>query len=40
VPGARGLLLREVAGGYTLASDPIAEPAARALLAQAAARRR
>ena len=34
VPGARGLLLREVAGGYTLASDPIAEPAARALLAR------
>jgi segregation and condensation protein B len=31
-PGARGLLLREVAGGYTLASDPIAETAARALL--------
>jgi segregation and condensation protein B len=33
-PGARGLLLREVAGGHTLASDPIAEPAARALLAR------
>jgi segregation and condensation protein B len=33
-PGARGLLLREAAGGYTLASDPIAEPAARALLAR------
>ena len=33
-PGARGLLLREVAGGYTLASDPIAEPAARTLLAR------
>jgi segregation and condensation protein B len=31
-PGLRGLLLREVAGGYTLASDPLAEPAARALL--------
>ena len=31
-PGARGLLLREVAGGYTLASDPLAEDAARALL--------
>lgn len=33
-PGARGLLLREVAGGVTLASDPIAEDAARALLAK------
>jgi segregation and condensation protein B len=33
-PGARGLILREVAGGYTLASDPIAEDAARALLAK------
>ena len=33
-PGARGLLLREVAGGYTLASDPIGEAAARALLAK------
>jgi segregation and condensation protein B len=33
-PGERGLLLREVAGGYTLASDPIAEDAARALLAK------
>jgi segregation and condensation protein B len=33
-PGERGLLLREAAGGYTLASDPIAEPAARALLAR------
>jgi segregation and condensation protein B len=31
-PGQRGLLLREVAGGYTLASDPLAEDAARALL--------
>jgi segregation and condensation protein B len=31
-PGARGLLLREVAGGYTLASDPLAEEAARTLL--------
>ncbi|HEX2702231.1 MAG TPA: SMC-Scp complex subunit ScpB [Solirubrobacteraceae bacterium] len=31
-PGARGLLLREVAGGYTLASDPLAEDAARTLL--------
>jgi segregation and condensation protein B len=31
-PGRRGLLLREVAGGYTLASDPLAEDAARALL--------
>jgi segregation and condensation protein B len=33
-PGARGLVLREVAGGVTLASDPIAEEAARALLAK------
>jgi segregation and condensation protein B len=31
-PGQRGLLLREVAGGYTLASDPLAEDAARLLL--------
>ena len=33
-PGERGVLLRELAGGYTLASDPIAEDAARALLAK------
>ncbi len=33
-PGERGLLLREVAGGLTLASDPLAEDAARALLAK------
>jgi segregation and condensation protein B len=33
-PGARGLLLRDVAGGFTLASDPLAEPAARRLLAK------
>jgi len=33
-PGARGLVLREVAGGFALASDPIAEDAARALLAK------
>ena len=33
-PGARGLVLRELAGGVTLASDPIAEDAARALLAK------
>jgi segregation and condensation protein B len=31
-PGERGVILREVAGGYTLASDPVAEDAARALL--------
>ena len=31
-PGRRGLLLREVAGGFTLASDPQAEDAARNLL--------
>jgi segregation and condensation protein B len=33
-PGRRGLVLRELAGGYTLASDPIAEDAARTLLAK------
>ncbi|MEA2298108.1 MAG: segregation and condensation protein [Solirubrobacteraceae bacterium] len=33
-PGERGLVLREVAGGLTLASDPLAEPAARRLLAK------
>jgi len=32
--GERGTLLREVAGGWTLASDPVAEPAARRLLAR------
>ena len=32
--GRRGLVLREVAGGWTLATDPIAEPAARRLLAR------
>jgi segregation and condensation protein B len=32
--GDRGLVLKEVAGGWTLASDPIAEPAARRLLAK------
>ena len=31
--GWRGIVLREVAGGFTLASDPVAEPAARRLLA-------
>jgi segregation and condensation protein B len=31
-PGRRGLLLREVAGGFTLSSDPLAEDAARQLL--------
>ena len=30
----RGLVLREVAGGWTLATDPVAEPAARRLLAK------
>ncbi|MGA9859594.1 MAG: SMC-Scp complex subunit ScpB, partial [Solirubrobacteraceae bacterium] len=30
----RGLVLRELAGGYTLASHPDAEPAARQLLAK------
>jgi segregation and condensation protein B len=33
-PGRRGLVLREVAGGFTLAADPIAEQAARHLLAK------
>jgi segregation and condensation protein B len=33
-PGRRGVVLREVAGGLTLASDPTAEPAARRLLAR------
>jgi segregation and condensation protein B len=32
-PGARGLVLRELAGGWTLATAPEAEPAARRLLA-------
>ncbi len=33
-PGRRGLVLREVAGGWTLATDPVSEPAARCLLAR------
>jgi segregation and condensation protein B len=33
-PGRHGLLLRELAGGHTLVSDPLAEDAARALLAK------
>jgi len=33
-PGRRGLVLRELSGGFTFASDPIAEPAARRLLAK------
>jgi segregation and condensation protein B len=32
--GYRGVVLREVAGGFTLATDPIAEHAARRLLAK------
>ena len=32
--GWRGIVLREVAGGFTLASDPVSEPAARRLLAR------
>ncbi len=32
--GERGVVLREVAGGYTLAADPAAEDAARRLLAK------
>lgn len=31
-PGARGLILKRVAGGLSLSTDPIVEPAARALL--------
>jgi segregation and condensation protein B len=34
VEGRRGLVLREVAGGFTLASDPEAEQAARRLLSK------
>jgi len=30
--GSRGIVLRQVAGGYTLAADPVAEDAARRLL--------
>ena len=33
-PGRRGLVLRELGGGYTFATDPIAEHAARRLLAR------
>lgn len=33
-PGARGLQLKRVAGGVALATDPVAEPAARRLLAR------
>lgn len=33
-PGRRGLVLKEVAGGYTLATDPSAELPARRLLAR------
>ena len=32
--GSRGVVLRRVAGGYTLAADPIAEDAARKLLSK------
>lgn len=32
--GERGLVLREVAGGWTLAADPVAEEAARRLLSK------
>ncbi len=32
--GYRGVVLREVAGGFTLATDPVAEQAARRLLAK------
>jgi segregation and condensation protein B len=32
--GNRGIVLREVAGGYSLASDPASEPSARRLLAK------
>jgi segregation and condensation protein B len=33
-PGERGLVLRELAGGFTLATSPDTEPAARRLLAK------
>jgi segregation and condensation protein B len=33
-PGRRGIQLRELAGGYTLASDPLAEDAARRLFSR------
>jgi segregation and condensation protein B len=33
-PGRRGLVLREVGGGWTLATDPVAEDAARRMLAR------
>src|SRR3569833_2771924 len=33
-PGERGLVIKEVAGGYTLATDPASEAAARKLLAK------
>jgi segregation and condensation protein B len=33
-PGLRGIQLRELAGGYTLASDPAGEPAARRLFSR------
>ncbi|HET6831367.1 MAG TPA: SMC-Scp complex subunit ScpB [Solirubrobacterales bacterium] len=33
-PGRRGIVLREVAGGWALATDPVAEAAARRLLAR------
>ncbi len=33
-PGLRGLQLRELAGGYTFASDPVAEEAARRLFSR------
>jgi segregation and condensation protein B len=33
-PGSRGIVLRELAGGYTLATAPETEPAARRLLAR------
>jgi segregation and condensation protein B len=33
-PGRRGMQLRELAGGYTLASDPVAEDAARRLFSR------
>jgi segregation and condensation protein B len=33
-PGRRGLILREVGGGWTLATDPLAEEAARRMLAK------
>ena len=36
VPGSRGIVLRELAGGYTFATDPTTEDAARRLFSRLA----